>query len=81
MFRLTLLLAALTCFVSLGLAQIPTTQYSPPEPGTQVAERAVGFDYWLYLPQNYEQQDKWPLVIFLHGAGRRIWAMPSQTAQ
>ncbi|MGB5325747.1 MAG: prolyl oligopeptidase family serine peptidase [Pseudomonadales bacterium] len=25
--------------------------------------------YLLYLPQGYEQQDKWPLLLFLHGWG------------
>ncbi len=31
----------------------------------------VKLDYLLYLPPEYEQQDAWPLVIFLHGAGER----------
>ncbi|HBE68754.1 MAG TPA: phospholipase [Planctomycetaceae bacterium] len=25
--------------------------------------------YWLYLPEAYETQDKWPLMLFLHGGG------------
>jgi len=28
-------------------------------------------DFLLYLPKGYEQQPKWPLVLFLHGAGER----------
>jgi predicted peptidase len=28
-------------------------------------------DYWLYLPQNYDSSKRFPLVIFLHGAGER----------
>lgn len=28
-------------------------------------------DFLLYLPKGYEQQQKWPLVLFLHGAGER----------
>lgn len=28
-------------------------------------------DFLLYLPKGYEQQAKWPLVLFLHGAGER----------
>ncbi len=31
----------------------------------------VHMNYLLYLPQDYEQRDHWPLVIFLHGAGER----------
>lgn len=27
--------------------------------------------YLLSLPENYEQQEKWPLLLFLHGAGER----------
>lgn len=33
----------------------------------------VGYDYWLYLPEGYDDDaDKeWPLILFLHGAGER----------
>ena len=31
----------------------------------------MGVDYLLYLPQNYEEDTKWPLLIFLHGTGER----------
>lgn len=31
----------------------------------------VKLDYLLYLPPDYEKQDAWPLVVFLHGAGER----------
>lgn len=31
----------------------------------------VQMDYLLYLPQDYEKQDSWPLMLFLHGAGER----------
>ncbi|HEX3725964.1 MAG TPA: dienelactone hydrolase family protein [Pirellulales bacterium] len=31
----------------------------------------VTLDYLLYLPQDYEQKDNWPLMLFLHGAGER----------
>lgn len=28
-------------------------------------------DYLIALPQDYDQRDKWPLVLFLHGSGER----------
>lgn len=31
----------------------------------------VEMDYLLYLPQDYEQRESWPLLLFLHGAGER----------
>jgi predicted peptidase len=31
----------------------------------------VEIDYLLYLPQGYDAQEVWPLVLFLHGAGER----------
>jgi len=34
---------------------------------------AVNLGYYLYLPEGYnsDSQEKWPLVLFLHGAGER----------
>ena len=31
----------------------------------------VTLNYLLYLPKDYDKQDAWPLVLFLHGAGER----------
>ena len=31
----------------------------------------VKMDYLIYLPENYDQKEKWPLLLFLHGAGER----------
>lgn len=28
-------------------------------------------DFTLYLPKDYDQKEKWPLIVFLHGAGER----------
>lgn len=34
--------------------------------------KTIGADYLLYLPEEYGiTQDKWPLILFLHGAGER----------
>ena len=46
------------------------------EPGVQEAEQVtalvpVSLSYLLYLPRDYEKQDKWPLLLFLHGSGER----------
>ena len=35
---------------------------------TQVTVR---MDYLLYLPDGYDSQDSWPLLLFLHGSGER----------
>jgi predicted peptidase len=44
--------------------------------GEQVAGRLdaqvrIVIDYLLYLPQDYDEKDSWPLMLFLHGAGER----------
>jgi len=31
----------------------------------------VTLDYLLFLPQDYDKKDAWPLMLFLHGAGER----------
>ncbi len=31
----------------------------------------INLNYLLYLPGNYDSNDKWPLMIFLHGSGER----------
>jgi predicted peptidase len=46
------------------------------QPGNQKSARLdtqvkVQMDYLLYLPKNYDKQESWPLVLFLHGAGER----------
>jgi predicted peptidase len=28
-------------------------------------------DYYVYLPEGFDQQDEWPLILFLHGNGER----------
>lgn len=31
----------------------------------------VHLDYLLYLPKDYDKQNSWPMMLFLHGAGER----------
>ena len=47
-----------------------------PQSGKQVAAELnttipVKMNYQIYLPDGYQQQEKWPLLLFLHGAGER----------
>src|SRR5688572_14906065 len=46
------------------------------QPGTQTSARLnaqvqVQLGYLLYLPKDYDKQESWPLMLFLHGAGER----------
>lgn len=43
----------------------------PQKPVHLSTQVKVELNYLLYLPKDYEQQDKWPLVMFLHGGGER----------
>lgn len=36
-----------------------------------IYKESVSVNYLLYLPKNYEQKDKFPLLLFLHGASER----------
>lgn len=38
-----------------------------------ILEKEVSLDYLLYLPEEYkdEKNEKWPLILFLHGIGER----------
>lgn len=37
----------------------------------KVVERKISLPYTVYLPENYSPENKYPLVVFLHGAGER----------
>ncbi len=69
-----------------------TARSDEPKPGEQVARETtvkteggeVTIRYWLYLPAEYRSTDKYPFVLFLHGAGERgtdmelvkVWGPP-----
>ena len=72
-----LLLAALLALPALAIAQPAATSASR---GPQMAKHfeftrpgQVKVDYLLYLPKGYEAKagKRWPLMLFLHGAGER----------
>ena len=61
---------------SIGHCQETDAVKNDQETGRLVAQRLdiklpVQLDYWVGTPANYESQEKWPLVLFLHGAGER----------
>jgi predicted peptidase len=41
------------------------------QPRTLEADVRVSMNYLLHLPTGYENQESWPLILFLHGAGER----------
>ncbi|HVX59559.1 MAG TPA: dienelactone hydrolase family protein [Pirellulales bacterium] len=50
--------------------------FSEEQAGNQQAARLetqvkVELSYLLYLPRGYDQQESWPLLLFLHGSGER----------
>ncbi len=50
---------------------LPIGQQSPQTFEKKITKK-IRVDYLLYLPQGYaERNDKWPLILFLHGAGER----------
>jgi predicted peptidase len=66
--------------VSIGTLLTGIARAEKPSPGTQVPQsfkkrivRNVGLDYLVYLPKDYgrDKTARWPLVLFLHGAGER----------
>lgn len=39
--------------------------------GTLNTEIKLQMEYLLYLPKDYDRQESWPLMLFLHGGGER----------
>ena len=47
--------------------------YIQPDPFTTRIEKSLELRYLLFLPEGYKENDnkRWPLMLFLHGAGER----------
>ena len=57
------------CAVSKKTGEIQTGQH--PKNLTKEIKTTISVDYLLYIPKDYSNDKKWPLVLFLHGAGER----------
>ena len=66
--KLFLLLLMLVISVPMHIAHAEETQQVAKQLDTQVR---VQLQYLLALPKDYDTQDRWPLLLFLHGAGER----------
>jgi predicted peptidase len=66
-----------TCAVGFGASGVGVRGEEPrAEAGKQIATKLdaqvhVTLKYLVYLPADYDKQEKWPLILFLHGAGER----------
>lgn len=66
LFSLSLLIS--NCSSQKTLSIVGQSSYS----FTKEITKQVKVNYWLYIPEAYETDDKkWPLMLFLHGAGER----------
>jgi predicted peptidase len=57
-----------------ALSSVPSLANCDERPGAHQTARLetqvkVEMRYLLYLPQDYDQQETWPLLLFLHGSG------------
>lgn len=70
---LTLSLVAAFSFYAVNRAQAAEPQVQKPTPGKQVEQSTPALNYLLYLPQDYQENSdqKWPVIVFLHGLGER----------
>jgi predicted peptidase len=63
-----MLLAAAALVLAGGTARADSPRQKSARLEKQVP---VTLNYLLYLPELYDQQESWPLLLFLHGAGER----------
>ena len=71
---LPITLTAVLLLFSVGCTTLATSKDVAQQPQSfkQKITKTVEADYLLYLPEDYAaSQKKWPLILFLHGAGER----------
>lgn len=67
-----LVLALLVPFTKPGLLTAgDSEQTGQQQPAHLDRSLQVEMNYLLYLPQDYDAHEKWPLLLFLHGGGER----------
>lgn len=64
-------LLCLTLAVVLAVPALAEDKPGTQQPAKLDKQVPVKLDYLFYLPEDYDEQDEWPLVLFLHGAGER----------
>jgi predicted peptidase len=67
--RLFFTIAAAILIASLPAQDMPKNQVEKSFKARSV--RDLEIQYLLFLPKNYKSSQKWPLMLFLHGAGER----------
>jgi predicted peptidase len=74
-----LLALALFLFLAVGRAQEkPQDQFLTPRAFHRTVKKTLDCQYLLFLPRDYaaRREERWPLLLFLHGAGERgtnVW--------
>lgn len=68
-----ILICALTAVAILAADNLAVCTEQPGAQGAAKldAQVKIQMGYLLYLPKDYDQQDSWPLLLFLHGSGER----------
>ncbi len=69
---LVLAMGASSCSTLPGKGTSAAPAMQTPQQFKKKISRTAQLDYLLYLPERYQKSgDKWPLMLFLHGAGER----------
>lgn len=64
-------LVLLTAGLTLNSYANADDEPAPQKAGQLATTVKVQMNYLLYLPDDYDQKDSWPLLLFLHGSGER----------